>query len=103
MNPNPKPPKHKKKKVELTTGLRSKVACRDNHDCQLCGKDITVLARQIHHVHFTGMGGNGDNDMSNLLTVCFECHNKIHGGGKDAHKLRKQAEAKMEKINGKTI
>ena len=100
MPSHPKPSKRKKKQTGLTTSLRSKVACRDNFKCQLCGRDITVLARQIHHVIFTGMGGNGDNSMSNLLTLCFDCHIRgIHGGGKDAQKLREAAVTKMEEIN----
>jgi len=95
MNPCPKTTR-----VELKGAAwknqKEKVWCRDNFDCQLCGYSVAVP--EAHHTIFKSQGG--DDSMENLITLCFDCHIKgIHGGGKDADKLRRMAEKRMEEIN----
>ena len=105
MNPNPK---NKAIRFDLKTaaGRRKEKAVkdavwkRDMGVCQLCGRDIMV--GEYHHVKFKSQGG-GD-ELENRQLQCFDCHIKgIHGGGKDAQKLREAAVTKMEEINGKQM
>lgn len=42
---------------------------RDNHRCQVCGKDYSG---QVHHVIPRSQGGT--DDLSNLMTLCGKCH-----------------------------
>lgn len=50
---------------------------KDNYTCQKCGKkeDPTKRAFDVHHKKEYKNGGT--NKMSNLLTVCRSCHNKL--------------------------
>jgi 5-methylcytosine-specific restriction endonuclease McrA len=64
-------PKHKKKPVSV--GVRFRVFKRDNYRCQLCGqsaRDGAVL--ELDHIVPRAKGGN--NDMSNLQTLCWDCN-----------------------------
>lgn len=49
---------------------------RDKYTCQCCGKKHTRL--EVHHIVYRGQGGTDDED--NLITLCKECHDKIHDG-----------------------
>jgi predicted HNH restriction endonuclease len=49
---------------------------RDNNQCQSCGNG----ERQLHVHHIVPLGAGGSNARSNLLTLCEECHGKVHGG-----------------------
>jgi len=93
----------KKQKVKLKgkawDNQKQKVYDRDNHTCQLCGRDVVVC--ECHHAIFRSQGG--DDSMENLITLCFSCHHAIHNGCKDATKLRRLAERKLEEINGKAL
>ena len=49
---------------------------RDDH-CALCGlRDITAL--EFHHAVIPKVLG-GPDDERNLLTLCGECHGRMHG------------------------
>lgn len=48
---------------------------RDNYHCTECPKDdITEL--QVHHIRPRSQGGT--HALSNLKTLCFDCHADIH-------------------------
>ena len=49
---------------------------RDNYTCQHCGKSNTVL--NAHHIIFRSNGGTDRPD--NLITLCEDCHKKLHAG-----------------------
>lgn len=52
---------------------------RDNHTCQGCGKDgDDAESLQVHHI--VPLGAGGSNVKSNLITLCNECHGRVHGG-----------------------
>jgi len=55
---------------------RNAVHERDDYQCQ-CGKTVNNSA-PVHHIVPLGCGGS--NALSNLITVCEECHGKVHGG-----------------------
>ena len=49
---------------------------RDNYTCQCCGKKNCRL--EVHHIKFRSDGGTDDEE--NLITLCKECHDKVHAG-----------------------
>jgi len=54
--------------------LRKQVLQRDNWRCQICG------FKQNLHVHHKQLRSQqGDDDDSNLITLCAECHEGLHG------------------------
>ena len=54
--------------------LRQKVFDRDDHKCRNCGASSNLCA---HHIVPVGEGGN--DVLSNLATLCRECHRRAHG------------------------
>lgn len=56
--------------------VKQAVLSRDNYACQICGKQKEHL--HVHHIVFKSNGGS--NRMDNLVTLCSECHEKIHKG-----------------------
>lgn len=55
---------------------RSAILHRDNYTCQCCGTKNTRL--EVHHIIYRTNGGS--NDETNLITLCKECHTKVHKG-----------------------
>ena len=49
---------------------------RDNYTCQLCSKKHVLL--EIHHIIWRSRGGSDDEN--NLITLCHDCHSKVHEG-----------------------
>ena len=62
--------------------VKSAILNRDNYTCQICGEKDTRL--EIHHIQYRSKGGS--NRMDNLVTLCQECHGKIHSGELDFNK-----------------
>jgi hypothetical protein len=56
--------------------LRSEVLSRDAWRCQRCG---TSSCLEVHHLRRRNQ--LGDDTRENLITLCAECHGKIHTGG----------------------
>jgi len=55
--------------------LRFFIYKRDNYTCQRCGR--TGLSKpHCHHIRPIGYGGSSH--PGNLITLCENCHNKIH-------------------------
>lgn len=55
---------------------RESILHRDNYTCQCCGKKNCRL--DVHHIIFRSNGGT--NDENNLITLCEDCHKKVHKG-----------------------
>ena len=49
---------------------------RDKYTCQCCGAKNTRL--EVHHIVYRSQGGTDDVD--NLITLCEDCHRKLHAG-----------------------
>jgi len=58
------------------TKLQRQVLQRDGWRCQFCG---SMQNLQVHHLKLRSQSG-GD-DEPNLITLCAECHERVHGGG----------------------
>lgn len=59
-------------------GNYSKTQKRDEYKCRACGSDHRLT---VHHIDYSGKGvkvGKANNDMSNLITFCDSCHQKLH-------------------------
>ena len=56
--------------------VKAAVLSRDNYTCQICGKKNSKL--EVHHIQFRSKGGS--NMMDNLVTLCRDCHKRIHSG-----------------------
>lgn len=52
------------------------VLWRDNYTCQQCKKKNGIL--NVHHIVYRSQGGSDDE--SNLITLCADCHHKLHQG-----------------------
>lgn len=53
---------------------------RDNGVCQICG---STMHTEGHHAFDYQFGGAADD--SNIVTLCHECHMKVHHGGIDIY------------------
>ena len=51
--------------------LKALVFERDGYKCQRCDSTKTIL---VHHQNTN----DGDNNLSNLVTLCRKCHQNIH-------------------------
>lgn len=59
---------------------RKKVYRRDNYTCQNCGaKGGPKGNAELHAHHIVPKSKGGTHEISNLQTVCKECHKAIHG------------------------
>jgi 5-methylcytosine-specific restriction endonuclease McrA len=53
--------------------LRKKVFERDNFTCQKCGiQDKTAKILEAHHI--VPLFVNGEDELTNLITLCADCH-----------------------------
>lgn len=55
--------------------LANKIRKRDNYTCQLCGSHEHL---QVHHKKYIKDRLAWEYDESNLITLCSECHKKVH-------------------------
>ena len=64
--------------------LRAVVLKRDKHTCRKCGSTNKEL--HVHHLRYSGK--IWDSPISDLVTLCKDCHNEIHSR-KSRKKLNK--------------
>src|SRR5438034_6204852 len=62
--------------TRLDENLRIACLMRDGYTCQQCRKRHVRL--HAHHLLFHSQGGK--NTLSNLLTLCEQCHQRLHQG-----------------------
>lgn len=58
---------------------RKTVLDRDGHECRHCGEEERAaggVGLHVHHIKMRDAGGS--DDPSNLITLCEECHNRLH-------------------------
>jgi 5-methylcytosine-specific restriction protein A len=61
---------------------RMVVLIRDNGLCQHClKKEHITKADMVHHIVEVKVDWNKRLELSNLISLCNSCHNKVHGNG----------------------
>ena len=65
---------------------REHALCRDNYTCQVCKAKNTRL--EVHHIKYRSQGGT--DDLDNLITLCVDCHKKVHAGKLSINKKPKK-------------
>jgi hypothetical protein len=61
---------------EFNETLKEQIRSRDNFVCHICGKHQEVKRKfPIHHIDYN----KKNNDPSNLVTLCINCHMKTNG------------------------
>jgi len=62
---------------------------RDNHTCTSCGypHGFRRLVRELHIHHKVSLSDGGNNEPSNLTTLCHVCHRKVDGKHATVRKL----------------
>lgn len=77
--PRPKPRLLAKRKAKATSAkdwreTRVVVLNRDGHRCRACGQKHGL---DVHHVVMRSLGGS--DDAGNLIALCRDCHQSVHG------------------------
>ena len=55
--------------------LRDYVLDRDNHKCRICGSAESL---RVHHIIEKSADSSNKYNPSNLMTLCYSCHEKAH-------------------------
>lgn len=62
--------------------IKQEVRRRDQYRCQACRwTEIDHAGIDLHVHHIKPVADGGTNDMSNLVTLCNRCHNRVHDSG----------------------
>ena len=70
--------------------VRQYVLWRDGYTCQCCGAHTTKKNDVKLHVHHRESRKTGGNAPDNLVTLCEDCHKKLHKGIITAEDLKKR-------------
>lgn len=70
--------------------VRQYVLWRDGYTCQCCGAHATKKNDVKLHVHHRESRKTGGNAPDNLVTLCEDCHKKLHKGIITADDLKKR-------------
>lgn len=60
------------KRKPISKKIRFEVFKRDKFTCQYCGKSAPDVVLEIDHIH--PVSKDGENDIMNLITSCFDCN-----------------------------
>jgi 5-methylcytosine-specific restriction endonuclease McrA len=74
-------PTQKKKSRYIPASVRVTVLHRDSYKCIFCGRSSKQIQLEVDHIIPFSKGGN--NDISNLQTLCIDCNR-----GKGARRLK---------------
>ena len=77
------------KRIPISKKQRFEVFKRDNFTCQYCGRMAPDVVLEINHIN--PISNNGNNDILNLITSCFDCNR-----GKGKRKLSENEEIKKQ-------
>lgn len=55
---------------------KAMVLNRDGYKCHICKNKKKGVKLEVHHIIFRSNGGSDDAD--NLITLCHDCHTKLH-------------------------
>ena len=61
---------------------RAKVFERDEYECQGCGENVEHIDNDsLHAHHITPISEGGGHSLTNLVTLCGDCHTLAHSKG----------------------
>lgn len=76
-NPVPQGEDYQKGEMLGHYNVRQYVLFRDNYTCRCCGKSGKGIKLHAHHLESRKTGGNAQD---NEITLCDDCHKKLHKG-----------------------
>ena len=89
------------KRKSISKKIRFEVFKRDSFQCQYCGKSSPDVVLNVDHIKPVAKGG--DNDITNLITACFDCNaGKSDRELSDKTVIEKQR-AQLDELNEKRI
>jgi 5-methylcytosine-specific restriction endonuclease McrA len=97
-HPNFKGGKRARKEDYQLKKWRKDVFMRDNYTCQHCKKKAGKL--EAHHIKTWAEFPNLRYELENGITLCYDCHNTVHGKIK-RQKTYKCVDCGIEKKNGR--
>jgi len=87
------------KRKPISKKIRFEVFKRDKFQCQYCGRSAPDIVLNIDHIK--PVAKDGDNDICNLITSCFDCNSgkkdRLLSDGSVVLKQRKQLELLQER------
>jgi 5-methylcytosine-specific restriction protein A len=63
--------------------LRNYIRNRDDLVCRLCNKEVETIRAQVHHI--VPVSNGGEDDYTNLILLCHNCHVSVHQNGWDKY------------------
>jgi len=73
--------------------LHRRVLERGGWRCQICGSSENL---QVHHLKFRSM--LGDDELSNLISLCVRCHRQQHGSSRTCRGIAKKLKEMFTKF-----
>ena len=74
--------------------LRQEVLRRDDWRCQSCG---AISNLEVHHQQFRSHSGHDSDE--NLITLCSECHARVHG----PTRLKYKTSPRLNRVTGYNV
>ena len=85
------------KRKGISKSTRFEVFKRDSFTCQYCGKSATDVVLEVDHINPVSKGG--DNDISNLITACFDCNRGKRDKKLTENQAIKKQKKELDKLN----
>ncbi len=86
---------HPSKRKNISKKIRFEIFKRDKFTCQYCGQESPNAVLNVDHINPVKNGG--DNNITNLITSCFDCNNgKRARLLSDGHVVKKQKKSLNE-------
>ncbi len=85
----------------LSKKIRFEVFKRDSFKCQYCGKASPDVILEVDHIKPVSEGGT--NDMTNLITACFDCNRGKSNVLLDDNAVLEKQRKQLEEINERRL
>lgn len=85
------------KRKGISKSTRFEVFKRDSFTCQYCGKSAPDVVLEVDHINPVSKGG--DNDISNLITACFDCNRGKRDKKLTENQAIKKQKEELDKLN----
>ncbi|MBT2215868.1 HNH endonuclease [Virgibacillus dakarensis] len=89
------------KRKSLSKKMRFEVFKRDSFKCQYCGKSSPDVTLEVDHIKPVSEGGT--NDITNLITACFDCNRGKKDILLDDNSVLEKQRRQLEEINERRL